>query len=219
MDDDGKPVEDHIRPEAGGLSSSVLVLNRIYVPIQVIGAKRALSLLYKDSAEIVTQEEDRICSYDFPRWIELSMNGYAAAQGLDDFVHTPVLRILVPRIIRLRRYDRFPLRAVKFNRRNILARDEHRCQYCGKRLPPSSLSIDHVVPRSRGGKSTWGNVVAACNACNTRKGGRLPHEAAMHPLHAPAPPKRNPLLAEKVAHQRYQVWRQFIDGVGGVDVR
>lgn len=217
MDDAGKSSEGCIRPEPGGLHSSVLVLNRMYMPVQVIGARRAFSLLYKDSAEIITQEQDRICSYDFSRWVELSMDGYAARYGLDDFIRTPQLRILVPRVIRLRRYDRFPTRAVKFNRRNILARDDHRCQYCGKRLPPSLLSIDHVVPRSRGGKSCWSNVVAACNACNTRKGGRLPHEAGMHLLHPPAAPKRNPLLAEKVSHQRYHIWRLFIQDAGGVD--
>jgi len=219
VDDVGKPAEELIRPEAGGLQSSVLVLNRLYMPVQVIGAKRAFCLLYKDSAEILTQEQDRICTYDFGTWVELSMNGYAAKNELEDFVHTPCLRILVPRVIRLRRYDRFPKRTVKFNRRNILARDDHRCQYCGKRLPPSLLSLDHVIPRSRGGKSTWSNIVAACNACNTRKGGRLPSEAQMHPSHLPAAPKRNPLLAEKVSQRRYEIWRQFLGGSGGVDVR
>jgi 5-methylcytosine-specific restriction endonuclease McrA len=128
----------------------------------------------------------------------------------DLFVMTPRQAILVPRIIRLVAYDKVPKREVKFNRRNVLARDENRCQYCGKRLPASQLSIDHVTPKSRGGKSTWTNVVAACNPCNTRKGGRLPWEAAMPLRKAPSVPRRNPALADKVQSKAYRVWRLFL---------
>ena len=107
-------------------------------------------------------------------------------------------------------YDKVPRREVKFSRRNILARDDHQCQYCGKRLPTARLSLDHVTPRSRGGKSTWTNVVAACNPCNTRKGGRMPWEASMKLRRNPAVPKKNPTLADKVESPAYRIWRLFL---------
>ncbi len=83
----------------------------------------------------------------------------------------------MPRVIRLLAYDRLPKQTVRFNRRNLFARDNNRCQYCGKRFPTSELSLDHVVPRSRGGDTTWENIVCSCVACNVRKGGRTPTSA------------------------------------------
>ena len=100
--------------------------------------------------------------------------------------------LAVPRIIRLLFYDRLPRQAVKFNRRNIFARDRNRCQYCGKRFPTSELSLDHVVPRSRGGEATWENIVCCCVKCNVRKGGRTPEEAGMKLITEPVKPKRSP---------------------------
>ena len=112
--------------------------------------------------------------------------------------------------MRLVGYEKIPKREVKFNRRNVIARDDNRCQYCGKRLSVSQLSIDHVVPKSRGGKSSWLNVVAACNPCNTRKGGRMPHEASMRLMKQPTVPKKNPLLENKLRTRRYSIWSHFL---------
>lgn len=207
MDDPGapgSPAREH------ALSSSVLVLNRNYTAIRVISARRAFALLYRSHVQVIDAAEDRFDVLDFPRWMELSALREASPFEDDQFVQTPRVRILVPRVVRLAGYDRVPRREVKFSRRNVLARDEHRCQYCGKRLPASQLSIDHVMPKSRGGPSTWMNVVAACTPCNTRKGGRLPAEAAMRLRNAPFVPKKNPLLAEKVLTSTYRVWRLFL---------
>jgi 5-methylcytosine-specific restriction endonuclease McrA len=192
------------------LTSSVLVLNRNYTAIRVVSAKRAFTLLCKGFAEAIDARDDTFEMYDFGRWLTYSMDRRKCPAELDLFVMTPRQAILVPRIIRLTVYDKVPKREIKFNRRNILARDDNRCQYCGKRLPASQLSIDHVTPKSRGGKSTWTNVVAACNPCNTRKGGRLPWEAAMPLRKVPAVPKRNPMLADKVQSRAYRVWRAFL---------
>jgi 5-methylcytosine-specific restriction endonuclease McrA len=199
------------------LTSSVLVLNRNYTAIRVVSAKRAFTLLCKGFAEAIDARDDAFEMYDFPTWIEYSVDRRKSPGEHDLFVMTPRQAILVPRIIRLTAYDKVPKREVKFNRRNILARDDNRCQYCGKRLSASQLSIDHVTPKSRGGKSTWTNVVAACNPCNTRKGGRLPWEAAMPLRKVPAIPRRNPALADKVQSKAYRVWRLFL-GDGGMAI-
>ena len=108
-------------------------------------------------------------------------------------------------------YERLPKQTVKFNRRNIFARDNNQCQFCGKKFPTSELSLDHVVPRSQGGESTWENIVCACVNCNVRKGGRTPKQAHMSLIRKPEKPKRSPLLNLKLTHSKYQSWRTFLD--------
>jgi 5-methylcytosine-specific restriction endonuclease McrA len=197
---------------ASGLDASVLVLNRNYTAIHVIGARRAFRLLCKDHAEVVTQTGDRWDTYDFESWIELSQaRSRFAAEDDGDWVRTVSFDVRVPRIIRLLLFSRMPRRTVKFNRRNIFARDGNRCQYCGRRFPSSELSLDHVVPRSRGGASTWENMVCACTRCNARKGGRLPGEAGMKLIHKPRRPRRSPVVRVKIASPKYESWRYFVD--------
>ncbi len=197
-------------PREQPLSASVLVLNRNYTAVRVVSARRAFSLLYRNCAEVIDAHDEQWEVLDFESWVGVSRERTRVAGAQEPYVCTPRHRILVPRVIRLVSYDKVPRREVKFSRRNILARDEHRCQYCGKRLPTSQLSLDHVTPKSRGGKSTWTNVVTACNPCNTRKGGRMPWEASMKLRKVPAPPKKNPSLADKVESPSYRVWRLFL---------
>ncbi|HVJ82332.1 MAG TPA: HNH endonuclease, partial [Planctomycetia bacterium] len=119
--------------------------------------------------------------------------------------------IQVPRIIRLLTYDRAPRSTVKFNRRNIFARDENRCQYCGHRYPTSELSLDHVVPRSQGGPTSWENIVCACVSCNVKKGGRTPDQAHLKLVKRPVKPKTSPLVTVKLGSAKYQSWKAFLD--------
>jgi 5-methylcytosine-specific restriction endonuclease McrA len=207
MDDSGGP---SVLPRESALTSSVLVLNRHYTAVRVVTARRAFALLYKNFAEVIDQDRDQFDAFDFSSWVSRSQERHQRPVSHDQFVTTPRQAILVPRVIRLVTYDKVPKREVKFSRRNILARDENRCQYCGKRFSASQLSVDHVTPKSRGGKSTWTNVVAACNPCNTRKGGRLPWEAQMRLRKTPAAPRRNPALADKVGTEKYSLWRHFL---------
>ena len=108
-------------------------------------------------------------------------------------------------------YDRLPKQTVKFNRRNIFARDNNQCQFCGKKFPTSELSLDHVVPRSQGGISTWENIVCACVNCNVRKGGRTPKRRTCTSFASRKSPKRSPLLNLKLTHSKYQSWKTFLD--------
>src|SRR4051795_7433128 len=162
------------------LDASVLVLNKLFMAIHIISVKRAFCLLAKDLAEVVSLEDGTFSAYDFATWRELSE--YRARnfrQQDDDWVCTVNSEIWVPRVIRLLTYDRLPRQGVKFNRRNIFARDNNQCQYCGKRFATTELSLDHVVPRSQGGENSWENIVCACIDCNVRKGGRTPKQAHM----------------------------------------
>jgi 5-methylcytosine-specific restriction endonuclease McrA len=132
------------------LQMPVLVLNASYEPINICGARRALVLVLKGIAR--TEEE----------------------HGL--MLHAQRSRIAMPSVIRLLEYRRIPHQTRALSRKNILLRDRNTCQYCGDPMPPSDLTLDHVIPRSRGGNSTWENLVACCHSCNRRKGNRMLHE-------------------------------------------
>ena len=194
------------------LDASVLVLNKLFMAVHIISVRRAFILLCKDLAEVVSLEDGQFATYNFATWREVSE--YRAKffrQEDDDWVRTPTSEIQVPRVIRLLSYDKLPRQTVKFNRRNIFARDNNQCQYCGKRFPTTELSLDHVTPRSQGGQSTWDNIVCACINCNVRKGGRTPREAHMTLIRKPEKPKRSPLLNLKMTHRKYQSWKTFLD--------
>ena len=200
-----------MQAENPALSASVLVLNRMYMAIRVVSAKRALSFLFRDMAEVVTVERDQFSSYDFDNWVTLSAAKHEFEPEQHDWLRTVHFQIAVPKIIRLLIYEKLPRSSVKLNRRNIFARDQNRCQYCGKRRPTSELSIDHVRPRSQGGETTWENVVCACVDCNVRKGGRTPEQANLRLVQPPRRPKRSPILTIKLTDDRYASWRQFLD--------
>ncbi len=197
--------------DASALSSSVLMLNRLYMAVRVISARRALTLLYQDAAEVVSVEDGQFLSYDFNDWVEVSQAKRRFEPEQHDWVRTVRFHIAVPKIVRLLIYDRLPRTSVKLNRRNLFARDQSRCQYCGKRYPSSELSLDHIVPRSKGGGNTWENIVCACVRCNVRKGGRTPTEASMTLIALPRRPHRSPVLTVKMSDSRYASWKQFLD--------
>jgi 5-methylcytosine-specific restriction endonuclease McrA len=196
------------------LHASVLVLNRLYMAVHVIGVRRAFALLCRELAEVIhASEEGVFANYTFDSWLEASRGKAHFKQAHEDWIRSVNFEIQVPRVIRLLRYDRLPRQGVHLNRRNVLARDGHQCQYCGRHLPIHQLSLDHVMPRSRGGPTTWENIVCACLACNVRKGGRTPHEAKMKLFRRPSKPKRNPMLTLKLENPKYESWRTWLDGV------
>jgi len=196
------------------LESSVLVLNKFYAAVHIVNVKRAFALLFKESAEVVSIDNGQYNSYDFSSWVDVS--AFKAEYELPDedpyeSIRTFSIEIRVPKIIRLVVYDKLPKARVKFNRKNIFARDKNICQYCGKRFPTSELSLDHVVPRTQGGISTWKNIVCACTDCNKHKGGRRPIEAGMKLIRKPVQPKHCPIIQLKLGSNKYQSWRQFLD--------
>jgi len=194
-----------------GLDCSVLVLNKHYMAIRIVGARRAFSLLFRDLAEVVSLEQGQYASYNFQSWCEVSRFRRRFQPDGYDWVSTVNLYVAVPRIIRLLFYDRLPPTDVKFNRRNIFARDKNRCQYCGKRYATTELSLDHVIPRTMGGKSVWENVVCACTDCNVKKGGRMPQQAGLALVRKPIKPRHNPLIHVHLGQERYRSWQQFLD--------
>ena len=143
------------------MQTPVLVLNASYEPINICAARRAIVLVLKGLA--MPEEE----------------NGH--------YLHAARLAMRVPSVIRLLEYRRIPHQTRALSRKNILLRDRNACQYCGLVVPSSELTLDHVVPRSRGGSSTWENLVACCHPCNRTKGNHLLSETDMKLVKEPRP--------------------------------
>ena len=198
-------------PLPGALGQSVLVLNRAFVAVHITNVRRAISLLFRHLAEVVHIEEGQYAAYSFDSWRELSALRASFRGPDEDWVRGVGFDLQAPRVIRLVDCDRGPRQGLRFNRRNVFARDGNVCQYCGRHFPTSELSLDHVVPRSRGGVTSWENIVCACVACNVRKGGRTPHEARMALVRQPVKPKRSPLLAIKLGNPKYASWKSFVE--------
>lgn len=183
------------------LNSSVLVLNRSYLPIHVTSVRRAFALLYQGIARAV---DEQYRTFNFEQWSALAVARDAEAIGVANG------RILVPRVVVLVAFDRLPRRHVRFSRINLMARDNFQCQYCGIKPRRAELNLDHVVPRSQGGRSTWQNVVTSCLDCNRRKGGRTPKQAKLRLLKKPERPRWTPLMNLMLSSVRYKEWRPFL---------
>ena len=166
-----------------GTNSRVLVLNASYEPINVCTIRRAVVLILKARAEVIERSEREL--------------------------HAESLTMPRPAVIRLITYVQIPRDAHsrKITRRAVFARDKWTCQYCGSAR--GSLTVDHVIPRSKGGSSGWDNIVTCCAPCNRRKGDRLPRLAGMHPRRAPRAP--NPTIFVYVAVPRVpETWQQYL---------
>jgi len=159
------------------------VLNASYEPLQLVSFRRAVVLLLQDKAEVVEATEQLL-----------------RARGL---------ALAVPLVIRLVRYIKIPRRLkLPCSRRGVLARDRETCQYCGAQPGRSNLTVDHIIPKTQGGQTTWDNVVTACRDCNHRKGGRTPEQAMMVLRSIPRQPQyvAFALLGEL---ERHEVWRKY----------
>ena len=158
-----------------------LVLNATYEPLSVVSARRAVVLVVRQKADLVHAN-----------------GGYFSSERL---------RVPIPSVIRLRRYVRVPYRRrVPLSRRAVFARDEFACQYCGS----GAENLDHVFPRARGGSHTWENVVAACRACNTKKGDRTPNEAGFELRSSPRAPREQGWLLIGLGGPPDPIWHPYL---------
>lgn len=167
------------------MKGHVLVLNQNFEPLNVCTLKRAIRLMIKKKVEVVESIDGR-------------------------FIFSINVTLPYPSVIRLRYYVGRPKFNVALTKKTVLMRDNYRCQYCGSK--EGEMTIDHVVPRDRGGKTIWENVVCACKSCNTKKGNRLPEEAGMKLLSRPRKPRLLPFLGmskTQIALQREE-WRKYL---------
>jgi len=163
----------------------VLLLNITYEPLRIINWRKAVTLLCLGKVEVIEE------------------------YGRD--IHSVSFTIKLPSVVRLLNLVKKPKSPVKFSRQNIYLRDKHRCQYCGLQHPTEELTYDHVVPKSRGGKTEWENIVTCCVGCNRQKGGRTPTEARMNLVRKPARPTWVPAIKITIGLKQIpQTWRDYL---------
>ena len=182
------------------LQRPTLVLNRNWQPVNVATVARALVMLWNESARVVDPADFQL--YTWKDWSRLR-----PSDG-ERFIQAVKMRLRVPEVVTLTGYDQLPTAVVTFSRRNIFKRDHYTCQYCGVQPGGGELTIDHVVPRSQGGVSSWTNCVLACVDCNKRKADRTPTQARMRLRSQPLRPTWKPLYAAD--HTRIESWSKFL---------
>jgi 5-methylcytosine-specific restriction endonuclease McrA len=182
------------------LQRPTLVLNRHWQPVNVATVARALVLVWNDSARVVDPADFQL--YTWADWSRLKPREDEA------FIQAVRFRLRVPEVITLNAYDKLPAGAVTFSRRNIFKRDHYTCQYCGVQPGGEELTIDHVLPRSLGGASSWENCVLACVACNKHKADHTPEQAGMRLRKRPLRPIWKPLYAAD--NVRIASWSKFV---------
>ena len=197
------------------LDSKVLCLNKNYQPVRFISVRECFLKIFGNTAEVVCVENDVYVNYSFNDWSEVSDYKYKYEKGDVDieWIGTPTKMIMVPKVIRLLYYTKVPYVSTRLTRQNLFERDRHTCQYCGKKFKIEDLTIEHILPRSRGGKSSWENLVCACIDCNRKKRDRTPEEAGMKLLTVPRKPKDMPALKLKVTAKRYKDWDHFLTDI------
>jgi 5-methylcytosine-specific restriction endonuclease McrA len=174
------------------MNANTLMLDQGYAPVGVIPWQRAIQLLFLGKVEVVEEYEQE--------------------------VRSTKLVIKIPAVVRLLRAFRRFRKPVKFSRVNIYGRDEYRCQYCGDKCTMSELTYDHVIPRSQGGKTTWTNIVSACEDCNSKKAGRTPEQAKMRLLKKPVQPVDLPATVIEVSRTSIpDAWREYLYWTGSLD--
>ena len=183
------------------LDSRTLVLNRSWIAIDTTTVRKALVWMYRGLARAISP--DSYETYDFDSWTDL-----AVSKG-EPCIHTVNIQIRVPEIIILALYNEVPKKEVVFSRRNLYKRDHFTCQYCSHQPGSEELTIDHILPRARGGKSTWENCVLACVDCNRRKANRTPAEAMMLLKKSPIRPPWTPFISLRLGAKRAS-WERFV---------
>jgi 5-methylcytosine-specific restriction endonuclease McrA len=191
------------------LDQPVLVLNRLWQAVNVIGAKRAFALLARGHAHVVHHHEEDFRVFSMMDWIDFSRSNPPVE--VLDMVHTPNRLIRMPRVILLSFFDKLPCKELKLTRSNVFERDKDQCQYCAKVFPREELNLDHVIPRHYGGKTTWENIVCSCIKCNSKKANRLPHEAHMRLIRKPVKPKWRPVISLVLKTHHREMWKDFLD--------
>ncbi|MEO0326027.1 MAG: HNH endonuclease [Myxococcota bacterium] len=187
------------RPSVDVLKTPVLVLNKSYQPVRITTARHAFLLLFGGRAQALSRSYE---PYDFAEWAELPVDDHEGPS-----LRTSSGRLRVPRLVLLADYNRVPRTPLRLSRRNVFLRDEQTCQYCGS---GQDLTLDHVLPRSRGGASTWENLVACCRECNLGKGRRTPDEAKMPLRRKPVRPTWTVVVQLTGVEDPLPAWEPFL---------
>lgn len=161
-----------------------LLLNQGYQPIKAIDWKRALCMFFLEKVDILEYYDEKICSVS--------------------------MEFQIPAVIRLKKNVKFEPSRIRFSRSNIYTRDKGICQYCGGKFKPSELTLDHVIPKSVGGRASWTNMVACCKSCNEKKANRTPQQAGMRLIQRPQYPSNRDMYKHSAGGEIPEQWNNWI---------
>lgn len=191
------------------LDENVLILNKHFLAIQVCSVREAIIILYKGNAKVI---DENWRQYTFDQWESRSsfIIDTPEEKKYYGIIHSPKHWLLAPQVIILTNYaEKLPdIKQIRFSRKNVMVRDQYVCQYCGHTGTTANLTLDHVLPRSRGGLSSYSNIVTACKLCNSKKGNKTPEEAGMKLLKKPITPQWQSHTGSRFKKKEY--WNRFL---------
>ena len=195
--------------ESGKPNRRVLVLNRNWQAVNIIGVRRAFGLLWQDHARVVNTFSGDFVPLTADEWLQYSMRPGKPPPDAE-YVRTIRSHIILPKILLLREFDRLPVSEVKFCRQTVFERDNYTCQYTGRVCKPKDLTLDHVIPRDRGGRTSWENIVTCARDINSRKANRLPHEVGLRLVRKPQRPRWRPFAVVAAGSDIDEAWVHFL---------
>jgi len=198
------------------LNRKVLVLNSSWSPINITIVKEAISMIYGNSAYVITHKDlyskfdKNIVSFkydnlDYRNWIKISEN---IKEDQEDFIRSGRYKHFCPHVIKLNSYNKVPSYYIKLSRRSLYDRDHGICQYCGKNIEYRDFTVDHIIPKSKGGKTIWNNIVCSCKKCNFYKDDRTLHETGYNLIKKPEKPDIGNFAI--IYRREKEYWKDFL---------
>jgi 5-methylcytosine-specific restriction endonuclease McrA len=193
----------------GVLESPVLVLNKNWVPVRIQSLRDSMGKIFNERAKFVNPDDYSI--FDWEEWVdEFSIPNDKTHLVSFELIKSKTFSVRKPEVIICSKYNKVPRTDIKLTRRNLLIRDNFTCQYTGKRVSSKDSTLDHIIPRSKGGQNTWDNLVICCSSTNLKKGDRTPKEAGLTLLREPRQPTWSPLFSFLNRRDRPESWDKFI---------
>ena len=192
------------------LNENVLVLNKHYLAVQVAIAKEAINALVKGSAQVVDHE---YTTYDLDQWHKYTRNASEEIREIYlGMIRSPSTHLFIPHVVRFPdcEYTNPLIKSVKYSRKNIYSRDNYTCQYCREHFQKDLLTLDHVIPKSKGGKSNWTNIVTCCKSCNSSKGDKLLKDLGWELLKKPTSPRWESHTGSPFRKHKKRYWEPFL---------
>jgi 5-methylcytosine-specific restriction endonuclease McrA len=184
---------------------NVLILNKHWIPINTTTARHSFALMYSENAKGIMIEEDKVVPLEWNEWVSLNLN------ETDRKIKTVTGFIKIPTVIVLNYYDKIPKQTIKFTQKSLWERDNFTCQYTGKKVTRTNGNIDHVIPKSQGGKTSWENCVIAHKEINALKADRTPEQAGLKLLKKPSAPRIMPVSFYIRNKEEVKDWELFLN--------
>ena len=184
---------------------NVLILNKHWIPINTTTARHSFALMYSENAKGIMIEEDKVVPLEWNEWVSLNL------KENDRTVKTVRGFVKIPTVIVLNHYDKIPRQIIKFTQKSLWERDNFTCQYTGKKVTRTNGNIDHIIPRSQGGKTSWENCVIAHKEINAIKADRTPEQAGLKLLKKPSAPRIMPVSFYIRNREEVKDWEMFLN--------